>query len=70
MGGQQRDAVIFTKLRPFEEWGNYVFKLDIVRPKQIGGSNASEAKVEGPQMNDQGNNAHGGGYDYDDLVEA
>lgn len=32
MGGKERDIFVMTKLRPFEEWGNYNYKLDVIRP--------------------------------------
>lgn len=34
MGGNIRDIIVLTKNRPFEDWGDYNYKLDIVRAPQ------------------------------------
>ncbi len=49
MGGKERDIFVMTKLRPFEEWGNYNYKLDVIRP-QIQENNSQSQVANAPVM--------------------
>ena len=34
MSGKDKDAIILTKLRPFEDWGKFDFDVYVENPKQ------------------------------------
>lgn len=68
MGGKERDVVVLTKLRPFEEWGNFNYKVEIVHPKQ-GAPNVNNggAAVQSASVN-VGNDPHDN-FNFEDLVD-
>ncbi|CDW78148.1 ubiquitin carboxyl-terminal hydrolase family protein [Stylonychia lemnae] len=79
MGSKERDIAVFTKLRPFEDWGNYQYYIQVVQPKNSdGGANAvnharvgiapiiqTNSNVSGPIMIDSNV-----GVGYDEIMDA